>query len=178
MAAREVPTPPEVTGVSVPTRWDLARVVWWEQRGFAHGVRHGRWGARVLSLTLWVGWWPTSPIRLVAQALLPASPNLRYYMASQRDAVLGIRRTCRGWHVTEHSSSRPGTAQGKALRSLLLPHLVRVADGQQITIHVRAANKKLAARYAAELPGLTDVGHGWPRGRKMERPPASPGSTC
>ena len=88
-------------------------------------------------------------------------------MSPERDAVIAISTTSKGWHVSDHASAAPGTGQGKKLRTALLPHLMEQGQINNIPIHATAANAKLAAVYAAELPGLEDVGAGFPRGRKL-----------
>lgn len=85
--------------------------------------------------------------------------------------MLAIAASQHGWAVQDHVAERPGTGQGRALRALVLPELIRAADVAGIPIIATAANKTLAKQYAAELPGLVDVGRGIPRGRKMQRQP-------
>lgn len=93
-------------------------------------------------------------------------------MSAERNAVIAISATRKGWHVSDHASAGPGTGQGKRLRAALLPHLTEYARNNPIAIHATAANAKLAAIYATELPGLkgVGVGAGFPRGRKLRTP--------
>ena len=88
---------------------------------------------------------------------------------AQRDAVLGVVATNKGWHVTDHVTTRTGTGRGRPLRALVLPELRAAADAAGIPIYTTAAHERLAAEYSAELPGLVDVGRARPRGRKLRR---------
>lgn len=63
--------------------------------------------------------------------------------------------------------------RGKALRALVLPALRAQADAAGVAIYTTAASEKLAKDYAAELPGLVDVGAGRLRGRRMRREPGA-----
>ncbi|WP_343320538.1 hypothetical protein AAFM46_16775 (plasmid) [Arthrobacter sp. TMP15] len=137
------------------------------ERGFWHGLGKGNIFDRALSLFSTVMWWPMYPLLAVLQITLVYRPGARYYMSAERDAVIAIGTTRKGWHVSDHASAAPGTGQGKRLRAALLPHLTEHARNNRIAIHATAANAKLAALYAAELPGLEDTGPGFPRGRKL-----------
>ncbi len=100
-------------------------------------------------------------------------PWTRYYLSPERDVVLALFGTRAGWHIGDHIAAGPGTGRGRALRILLLPELLPVADARRVTIHATAASPELAALYMAELPGLVDVGGGMFRGRRLRRPPAT-----
>ncbi|TDE88173.1 hypothetical protein EXU48_23930 [Occultella glacieicola] len=163
--------PPALEGLPSPRARDCVRFVWWAQRGYWHGVRKGRGLGRALSLVLAVLWWPAVPLLLPVQLVLVARPRARYYMSPERDAVLAIVATRHGWHVEDHATTQAGTGRGRALRSLVLPGLVAIADEQQVAILATAATSDLAAAYVAELPGLVDAGRGWPRGRRLRRSP-------
>jgi len=52
-----------------------------------------------------------------------------------------------------------------------LTELREAADATGIPIYTTAANERLGTECSAELPGLVDVGRGYPRGRKMRREP-------
>lgn len=166
------PPPPALTGVPGPRPVDVWRLVWWTERGFLHGMRHGTAGGRALSTALAVLWWPALPVLLPVQAALTARPSARYYLSPTRDAALTVVATRRGWLVEGHSCAHPGIGRGRALRALVLPELLAAADTHHVAIHTTAATSALAARYAAELPGLVDVGRGFPRGRRLRRAPA------
>lgn len=162
----ETPRPPTVAG-TVPLRWyDGLRLFHWGGkscwRGSLRSVRGDAWFA---------GWVLAVPLSLPVQLFSVARRKARYYMSPERDAVLAIVATSKGWKIGDHLSATQGTGRGAALRSILLPELSALADRDQLTIHAAAAHPKLAARYTAELPGLTDVGRAWPRGRKLHRPP-------
>lgn len=90
-------------------------------------------------------------------------------MSPERTAVIAIVAKHETWHVEDHASSKPGTGQGRALRALVLPQVLAFADERHVAILTTAANKTLAAAYAAEVPGLVDDGPGYPRGRRMRR---------
>lgn len=143
------------------------------ERGFWHGTRKGTVFDRVISLVCALMWWLCYPLRAVLQIVLVYRPKARYYMSAERDAVIAISATRKGWHVSDHASATPGTGQGKKLRAELLPHLADQARTSNITINATAANKNLAALYKAELPGLEDVGPGFPRGRKLRTYPTT-----
>lgn len=169
------PRPPEVAGLLTPRPADAPRLVWWLQVGFLHGMTKGGLGGRLLSGVLWFGWWPAFPLVVVVQAVLLGSRRSRYYLSPARDAVLAIRATGQGWLVQDHQSRRPGTGAGRALRARLLPVLVAAADREAVALYTTAATAGLAGLYAAELPGLTDIGRAWPRGRRLHRTPRGPG---
>ena len=173
------PRPPEVDSLPTPRAGDVVRLVWWLQVGFRHGIAGGSSGGsaggRLLSGVLWLGWWPTFPLLVIVQALLLGSRRSRYYLSPDREAVLAIRATRWGWLVQDHQSRRPGTGAGRALRAQLMPALVDAADRESVAIYTTAANPRLATLYTAELPGLVDVGRGWPRGRRLHRAPGGSG---
>lgn len=165
--------PPVLDDVApAPRVVDYARFLWWNERGFLHGARHGRGGGRLLSIVLAVLWWPTLPLTVPIQIVLAARPWARYYMTPQRDAVLVIAASRHGWHVQDHASARPGTGRGRALRAAVIPKLLAAADAEQVPVMASAATAGLAAAYMAEVSGLVDVGRGHPRGRRLRRPPA------
>lgn len=166
------PRPPEVPGLPTATWRDAARLTWWAQVGFLHGARRGSRGARAFSAFLAVCWAPCLPILLTGQTVALRRPTARYYLSPDRDAVLAVVARRSGWHVQEHSSAAPGTGRGRALREVLVPTLLAAADDHGVTVHAAAANRTLAARYADELPGLVDVGHGIIRGRRLQRVPS------
>ena len=64
------PAPPALPGVPGPRPVDVWRLVWWTERGFLHGMRHGTAGGRALSAVLAILWWPALPILLPVQAAL------------------------------------------------------------------------------------------------------------
>lgn len=167
--------PPTVPGLSEPGARYALRLLWWSQRGYWHGARHGRRAGRAFSAVLAILWWPAAPIGAIVQAYLLSRPAARYYLSPERDAVLAVVATGEGWHVEDHIAERPGTGRGKALRTLVLPALRARADAAGITIYTTAANERLGRQYAEELPGLVDVGRGNPRGRKMRREPSTAG---
>ncbi len=171
MSPRRVTRPPRVPGTSDVRVRDCLRIVWWNERGFVHGARHGRGGGQVYSAALAVMWPPTLPLTIPIEFGLVARPWARYYMSPARDAVLAVVATATGWHIEDHSSARPGTGQGRALREIVTPALLRAADAEGVVIYTTAANATLAEQYIEELPGLADVGPGWPRGRRLRRDP-------
>jgi len=114
-----------------------------------------------------------APLLLIASYLVHGlrRRRSRYYMTPERDAVLAITATQDGWHADDHVSARPGTGRGQALRAAVIPPLLKIADAQQITLHLTAADGHLAQRYSEEIPGLSDRGPARPRGRQMRREP-------
>lgn len=162
-----------VLGVAEPRAGDALRIVWWSQRGYLHGARHGRGAGRAFSAYLALMWWLVIPLSIVVQILLLRRRSARYYLSPAGDAVLAIVATPDGWHVEDHVAARPGTGRGRLLRALVLPELCAAADVAGIAIYTTAANERLAAEYSAELPGLVDTGRGHPRGRKMRREPGA-----
>lgn len=171
MSTPPTPRPPLVAGALEAHLGDVPRILWWSQRGFLHGARHGHGAGRVASVLLALMWWPMFPLLMVVQAFLVSRRSARYYMSQERDAVLAIVSSADGWHVSDHIAARPGTGRGMALRELLLPELLAAADDAGIYVHATAATKRLATAYKAGLPDLEDVGRGWPRGRKLIRKP-------
>lgn len=169
------PRPPAVAPLPTPRAVDAVRLVWWLQIGFLHGTTKGSPGGRLLSGFLWAGWWPACPLLAIVQALILGSRRSRYYLSPGRDAVLAVRATGQGWQVQAHQSARPGTGAGQALRAQLMPALVDAADHDGVAIYTTAATERLAVLYAGELPGLVDIGRGWPRGRRLHRAPGEPG---
>jgi len=93
--------------------------------------------------------------------------DTRYYMTPERDAVLAITATRDGSHADDHVSARPGTGHRQALRAIVIPNLIPIADAEQIALHLTAADNHLARRYSEEIPGRADVGPALPRGRRM-----------
>jgi hypothetical protein len=152
---------------------DYLKPTWWFWRASVHEACRGRGAARLFTAAQAVIWVPLSPVLTVARTLwvLCRTRRTRYYVSPEGDAVLGVTVRSDGWHIADHISARPGSGQGRALRDLVRGPLLAEADRQGVTIHVTAANKKLAARYAQELPGLVDVGQAFPRGRWLRRLP-------
>lgn len=116
-------------------------------------------------------WWLVIPLSVIVQILLLRRRSARYYVSPFMDAVLAVVATSDGWHIEDHVAARPGTGRGRILRALVLPTLCSAADAASIPIYTTAANERLAADYSAELPGLLDVGRGYPRGRRLRRDP-------
>jgi hypothetical protein len=164
------PRPPAIDDLPAPGPVDVLRMVWWTQRGFLHVIRHGHGAGRAASLLLATCWCVAVPLLIAVQFALQARPRARYYLSPQRDAVLAVVTTHAGWHVEDHSCARPGTGAGRALRAQVLPQLLAAADADHVPILATAATRQLAARYAAEVPGLIDVGRGTIRGRRLRRP--------
>lgn len=171
MREHDAPRPPIVDGVPETRLGDALRIVWWSQRGYRHGARHSRGAGRAFSTCLAIMWWLVIPLSIAVQACLLSRRAARYYLSPAHDAVLAIVATAEGWHVEDHVAAWPGTGRGKALRALVLPELRAAADAAGIPIYTTAANERLATEYSVELPGLVDVGRGYPRGRKMRREP-------
>lgn len=168
----ETPPPPLLADMPEPGARDALRLVWWSRRGYEHGARAGRGAGRAFSAVLAFLWWPAVPLSVPVQLALLRRRHARYYMSPSRDAVLAVVATGRGWHIEDHASARPGTGQGRALRARVLPELTAAADAGGVPIYTTAANEHLAQQYTEELAGLIDVGRGWPRGRRLHRPPA------
>ena len=99
-------------------------------------------------------WWPCCPLLAVLQIALVYRPGAMYYMSTQRDAVIAITTTRKGWHVSDHASAAPGTGQGKKLRAALFPHLIEQARNSNIPIHATAANAKLPPSTQQSYPDL------------------------
>ena len=170
MAPTQTQRPPTIAGLPEPRTIDTWRITWWNQIGYLHGARRGHGAGRAFSAVLAIMWWFSLPLLLVVQHGLNRRRSVRYYMSPTKDAVLAVAASRKGWAVQDHVAERPGTGQGRALRALVLPELTKAADAAGMRISATAANKTLAMQYAAELPGLVDVGRGIPRGRKMQRP--------
>lgn len=169
----KVKAPPGVPGVIEPHAIDSFRLVWWLGRAFWHGATRGTGAVRVRSAVLVVFWVFSSPVLVIVYPFILRSANRRYYMSARRDAVLAVVATKIGWTFEDHTSSRPGTGQGKKLRQQVLPAIVAAADQAQVVIIADAATPQLAAQYMSEIPGMVDVGPARPRGRKLYRPPAT-----
>ena len=118
--------------------------------------------------------WPLLPAAVTLQHALVLRPGTRYYLSVDREAVLavGVRRDA--WFVHAHVAARPGSGQGRALRALVGPALATAADASGTRIEAVAINRAMAERYAAEFPGLVDVGPGFPQGRRLRREPRTP----
>lgn len=168
------PRPPLVAGVVAPGLGDKMRVTWWMLRGWWHGARAGHGAGRVMAGLLVVLWWVEVPLIVPLQLYRMSRGHARYYLSAERDAVLAVVTTRKGWHVQDHLSARPGRGQGKALRARILPELLYSADELAVRIYATAATAKLAARYINDLPGLVDVGRGVLGGRRLCREPRSP----
>lgn len=166
-----VPLPPHVEGLPEAGPADAARIVWWGQRSFLYLAQRGTGGERAFSTFLVIVGWLVFPLTIAVQAVELHSPNRRYYLSRERDAVLGVVATGKGWYVTDHVTVSTGTGRGRALRALVLPELRAAADAAGIAVYTTAAHERLAAEYVAELPGLVDVGRGTIRGRKLRRAP-------
>lgn len=167
-----VQRPPEAPGLPGPDRRDVLRLLWWAERGFLHGATRGSAGSRAFSAFLAATWWPALPVLLVGQWWALHRRTARYYFSPDRDAVLALVAQADGWHVSEHYAAEPGAGRGRALRETLLPVLLGVADRDGIAIHGTAATRSLARQYAAQLPGVVDVGRGRFRGRRLQRVPS------
>lgn len=172
MSVVEVPRPPEVPGFPGPSRGDTLRLMWWAERGFLHGARKGRPWSRGYSAFLALMWWPALPVLLAGQWWALRRRSARYYFTPTHDAVLALVASPNGWHVSEHYTAEPGARRGRALREALVPLLLAEADRQAVTIHGTAATRSLARQYAAQLPGVVDVGRGFYRGRRLQRLPS------
>jgi hypothetical protein len=170
---RTVVRPPTIAGVPEPRPIDRLRIALWYGRGFLHGALHGQSaGARALSVTMAGLWVPAVPLLVSMQMAMASRQSARYYMTPERDAVLAIVATRTGWQVEDHSSARPGSGRGRALRDLVLPELMKHADTHGIAVTANAASAALAQRYLTEISGLTDAGPAFPRGRTLRREPA------
>lgn len=164
--------PPEVPGFPGPSRGDVLRLMWWAERGFWHGASKGRAGPRVYSAFLALMWCPALPVLLVGQWWALRRTSARYYFTPTHDAVLALVARPNGWYVSEHYSAEPGAGRGRALREALVPLLLAEADRQAVTVYGTAATRSLARQYAAQLPGVVDVGRGFYRGRRLQRLPS------
>jgi hypothetical protein len=163
--------PPLVEGVPLAGPRDAWRLTRWSLSGHVHEVRRRRstTAQRVYSAALVALWWPFLPVTVPILALAMSRPWARYYLTPERDAVLAVVATRREWMIIDHISARPGTGRGRVLRRLVLPVVVQAADAKGVAIGTTAASVGLAAAYAADVPGLVDVGPGRPRGRRMRR---------
>ncbi|MBB2925571.1 hypothetical protein [Cellulomonas cellasea] len=155
---------------------DAPRLAWFIVLGLAHGARK----APTLPARVWAGYIALIAVVFYVPLLLP----VRIVQLRDRRAVHYVHRDDRGrvravltvkakpgprWEVGDHSTGHPGAGHGRLLRAALLPTLAAAADARGVTIEATAATAALAAAYIAELPGLVDVGHGSPRGRKLRR---------
>lgn len=163
--------PPPVPDCSEMTFQRGLQMFWWNQIGFTYGSNHGPRFGRIVSASLLVLSWAFTPGSLAIQFYCFRRPWVRYYFSPDDDAVLAVsgRRDC--WYIGEHLSPLPGKGKGELLRDILLPVLSAYADEHHLIITTTAAAPKLAEGYAKALPGLNDVGRGFPRGRKMRREP-------
>src|SRR5690606_5812284 len=66
--SEHTPRPPIVDGVPEPRRGDALRIVWWSQRGYRHGARHGRGAGRAFSTLLAIVSWLVIPLSIAVQA--------------------------------------------------------------------------------------------------------------
>ncbi|MFT7712342.1 hypothetical protein ACMT9Y_15385 [Clavibacter tessellarius] len=149
------------------------RIAWWVRRGYWHGVRRGRGIGRIKNLILSAGWWVASPVVIIAEVLLVTWPLGRYYLSPERDAVLAIFATRSTWSVVDHVTKAPGTGRGRALRAVLLPALLPLADAQNLAVSATATSSKVADLYRADLPDLDDNGRNIFGGTRLGRRSAS-----
>lgn len=181
------PALPPVRGVRAATPADSWTIVWWSLRWILH--RRPWWfkvAALLSAAILLVSPWTSGhPWFLVAAVLVLALVLARQWLmlATGREvavlycpdgeplSAVSIKRTRRGWSPTNHVSKRPGSGYGRALRALVVAPVLAQADAERVEIYTTAASKSLADAYAADLPGLVDVGAGFPLGRKMRRDP-------
>ncbi len=170
---RRPPRPPCAPGAAELRRGDTLRLLWWMELGFVHGASRGPLPGRLFPGVMAIAWWPTVPVLLLGQTAAVRRSSVRYYMSTQRDAVLAVVARDDGWHVGEHLSARPGTGRGRALRAVVAPQLLARADNLGVTIHGTAATRRLAQQYLDELPETVDVGRGQWRGRRLQRTPAT-----
>lgn len=167
--------PPRVPGYldARPIR-DGLRTSVWTVRGYRHGAAKNTApaGDRILSGGLLVGSIIFFPLLLITMPLLiGARPKTRYYMSADRNAAIAVTAGRTVWHVADHSTARPGTKSGRALRRDLAPHLVVLLDAADAELRAVAVNEKMAEQYEDDLPGLRRTGKtAWPRGLKMCRP--------
>jgi hypothetical protein len=174
----DVVLPPLCPGTETarPVR-DAPRLAWFTVLGIAHGARK----APTLPARVWAGY-----LALLAVAfyvlLLPVrlvqllDPRAVHYVHRDDHGRVRAALTVKAkpgprWAVGDHTTRHPGAGHGRLLRAALLPTLVAAADEHRVSIETTAATAALAAAYAAELPGLVDVGPGFPRGRRLRRPP-------
>lgn len=178
------PVLPSIPGVRPATPADARTIAWWTVRSVMH--RRPVWfkvlilGALPVLLLLldpWsllyvpalmiaftFGWqWVALAARLEVAAI--------YCPDGEPLSSVSIRRGRRGWHPATHVARTIGSGHGAMLRALVVPELLAQADARGIALKATAASKSLALRYAADVPGLVDVGPGRPFGRKMRRDP-------
>ena len=94
-----------------------------------------------------------------------------YYMSTEKDSVLGVHRTRRGWSIADHTTEKPGSNQGALLRAALIPALTEEADRNQIVVRAIAASRKQAESYMNEIPGMECRGLGSLGGYRLVREP-------
>lgn len=169
---------PSLQGVPEARKRDALRRTWWLERAFLHEVRRSKPLGAAVAAFFALAWWPASPllalIYLLQARVRPGGwARRRCFMSPGRDAILIVKAVRDSWVVADHASSRPGTGQGKRLRDLVGPRLIAAASAADVGIQFTAANRKLAEVFAIDLPGLVDVGPGFPRGRRMRRSPTS-----
>lgn len=172
----QVDRPPLVPGTAAPRLLiDAAIATWWTVRALwlLAGRRKSPMGQRAFSLLLAMLCTLTMPLLCLLQAVRFASPRTRVYFSGGRDALLVISSSRHGWHVGDHVSADPGTGAGGALRQVVLPVVLHRADQQRVAVTAVAATSELAAIYCGEVPGLHDVGPGFPRGRRLRRTPGA-----
>ena len=116
-------------------------------------------------------YWTTAPLMLTGLLIETLHPRITYYLTD--NAALSIKTTEKGWTVRTHASARPGTGQGRALRSTVLPELLAFASRHQIGVTLTAATAGLAAAYQEQIPNLRDAGPAWPRGRRLLHTPGT-----
>lgn len=168
------PRPPHVDGV-LTAGPDMTRTLLeWSRRGFQHTLSRpdSPTAARRAARMLLIAWWSMWPLLYVIQRLLLARPNARYYLSADQTAVLAIVARRNTWMIEDHLSSDPGTGQGQRLRDALLPALLAECDRLNLAVEMSTAVPELSTLYTTALPGLTDVGRAYPRGRKLRREPA------
>lgn len=156
---------------------DGIRLAVWTLRGLAHGAvrRKSKLAARVFSVWMLVIGVCLFPWLVVSiPAAIALRNGTRYYMTPERDATLAITAKRDAWHVADHSTARPGSGRGRALRRGIAPALMPALDQAGAALIATAVNDERAKDYSEDVSGLVPQGRAWPRGVKMRREPQPP----
>lgn len=167
------PAAAEIDGVQRPTAGDARSYVGWRLDAYLYEWQTTR------GMERWVAFWLAgqtmvqTPLLLFVYAAFFTSSRRRYYMDTERKAIIGIVVRGGAWRIVDHAVDRPGSGNGKALRDRIQPDLLAAADRQHVPIVARAASTALADQYEVAVPGLQRRRRAFPRGVLMRREPVT-----
>lgn len=163
--------PPDVPGVLTAGPDMAGTMLRWSRAGYRYTVSRASSprAARIVARCILAIWWPSWPLLYVVQRLLLRRRRARYYLSTDKTAILAVVASKGTWVIEDHLSCEPGGGHGKRLRDVLVPSLLADGDQRGVAVELATVIPELAALYSQAVPGLDDVGRAWPRGRKLRR---------